>query len=53
MKKYIANYTDKKSGSSWDLFINADNRREAEKEARCATRGLMAGCKFESIHLDR
>lgn len=51
MKKYIANYTDKTTGSSWDLVIVADSRGEALKAARAATHSLMAGCKFESVHV--
>ena len=53
MKQYIANYTDKSTAKSWDLFVRADNRKDAERDARAATRGLMAGCRFESIHLDK
>lgn len=33
MKKYIASYQDKKD-QCWDLFINANNWKEAAKEAR-------------------
>lgn len=53
MKRYIANYTDKATGSSWDLFIMANNWKEAQKEGREATRGLMAGCKFENVRIDK
>lgn len=53
MKRYIANYTDKATGSSWELLIMANNWKEAQKEGREATRGLMAGCKFENVRIDK
>lgn len=53
MKRYIANYTDKATGSSWELLIMANNWKEAQKEGRAATRGLMAGCKFENVRIDK
>ena len=53
MKRYIATYTDRTTGSSWDLFIMANSWKEAQKEGRAATRGLMAGCKFENVRRDK
>ena len=53
MKTYIANYTDKTTGSSWDLFIQADNYKDALKDARHAASREMSGCKFESLHLQK
>lgn len=53
MKKYIASYTSKTSGASWDLHLSADNLRAAYKDARKEQHGLMAGCKLYNVRLDR
>lgn len=53
MNKYIASYTDKSSGSTWDLILSAANLRAAYKDARKAQHGLMAGCKLYNVRRDR
>ena len=52
MKTYVANYSDAR-GNSWDLFITAENYKDAVKEGRKAAHGLMAGCKFEGVHIKK
>lgn len=53
MKKYIATYTDKKTGTTWDLIVAGNNLKEAIQDARAAVKDLMKGCTFDGCRLER